>query len=204
MSRTLRHQVKAKLRRNPLDELCAETTIFTLSEQGPSVISAAASMLAEQSNVAFAILFTAEAIAKLLAVGWEQYLRSGWNRFDLGVVIATDLGLLVGAGPMATAARVLRLGRIVRLLHRAPQLRVLFNAVVVTVPSLMNITSLLLLFYFIFATLGMQVRGMHLDGCLSVMWRACLSPALCRSFSLRRSLSLTLLTSISVCVHVLA
>ena len=117
----------------------------------------AAMQLAERANFGFAMLFTAEAVAKLLAVGWKQYVRSGWHRFDLGVVIATDLGLLVGAGPLATAARVLRLGRVVRLLHRAPQLHVLFRAVVATVPSLMNITSLLLLFYFIFATLGMQL-----------------------------------------------
>jgi hypothetical protein len=74
-------------------------------------------------------LFTLEAAAKLFAFGPAMYWLDGWNRFDLFVVIASDVGILLTAvgglsvGAVGTLARVLRLGRVVRLARSMKSLR---------------------------------------------------------------------------------
>jgi hypothetical protein len=113
-------------------------------------------------NVIFAWVFTAEAVIKLLGIGW-RYFHDSWNRFDFVVVCMTDFGMLIAAlgvsdvGPVGTAVRAIRILRIVRLVNKAPTLRVVFNALILTLPSLFNVSSLLFLMYFIFAVLGVQI-----------------------------------------------
>jgi hypothetical protein len=116
-------------------------------------------------NLFFAIVFTAECAVKLVGLGPRRYWMSGWNRFDAVIVTMTNAGILfdVASGGRMTggsdqsAIRALRILRVVRLMHRAPGLRRLIAALLVTLPSLGNISSLLFLMYFIYAVLGMQV-----------------------------------------------
>ena len=68
-------------------------------------------------NNIFAFLFTGEAILKLIAYGPRVYFADGWNRFDMIIVIGSDIGLILawtGAaniGAIATVFRAFRLGR---------------------------------------------------------------------------------------------
>jgi len=86
-----------------------------------------------------------------------------WNRFDFIIVIGTDLGLLLtwalgtDLGPVATVVRAFRVGRVFRLIQRAKSLRMLFQTLLLTLPSLGNIGSLLFLLYFIYAVMGVQL-----------------------------------------------
>jgi hypothetical protein len=48
----------------------------------------------------YAALFTCEAAAKLYAFGPSMYWSDGWNRFDLAVVIASDIGIVLTAGSL--------------------------------------------------------------------------------------------------------
>jgi len=48
------------------------------------------------------------------------------------------------------------MGRLIRIVQSAKSLRALFNTLVVTLPSLVNVGSLLFLLYFIYAVLGVQ------------------------------------------------
>ena len=111
----------------------------------------------------FALIFTVEAAAKLIAVR-THYFHDGWNRFDLIVVIASDAGLVLqyaggvgDIGGVATIVRVFRLGRIFRLMRTQKKLNQLFNTLLLTLPHLTNISTLLMLLYFIYAVLGMQL-----------------------------------------------
>ena len=136
----------------------------------------------ETANTLFAVVFNLEAILKLYALK-RQYFQGTtgspcaewalsdtrhlyadpWNRFDLVIVVGTDLGLLftllLGAdlGAVATVVRAFRIGRILRLIQRAKRLRMLFQTLLVTLPSLGNIGSLLFLLYFIYAIMGVQL-----------------------------------------------
>jgi hypothetical protein len=116
----------------------------------------------ETLNNVLALVFTCEAVIKLLGVQW-RYFDDAWNKFDFLVVCMTDFGLVlewatgVAIGPIGTAVRAVRILRIIRLVNKAPTLRAVFNALMLTLPSLCNVSALLFLMYFIYAVLGVQL-----------------------------------------------
>ena len=113
-------------------------------------------------NYLFAAIFTVEAGLKIF-VFRSEYFKNKWNNFDFLIVIGTYFGIIVTAttdsnvGAAALLIRSFRLLRIVRLLKRAKSLRVIFNTLIVTIPSLANVGGLLLLLLFIYAILGVQL-----------------------------------------------
>jgi hypothetical protein len=54
-------------------------------------------------------------------------------------------------------ARAFRIGRIFRLITKAKFLRVIFNTIIITLPSLANVGALMILLLFIFSILGVQI-----------------------------------------------
>merc|ERR1719446_585867 len=68
----------------------------------------------EMCNLAFAAIFTVEAILKLMAVGWSQYWKDAWNKFDFIIVVGTLGGLAmehlsdVEIGSVASIVRMFR------------------------------------------------------------------------------------------------
>lgn len=117
------------------------------------------------ANLVFAGIFTLEAIIKLLGLGVRHYFRSGWNRFDFLIVVATDSGILVrlitgtDVGTLASVIRMFRLGRIVRLVRKARNIRALCNTLILTLPTLANVACLMALLFFIYAAMGVQLFG---------------------------------------------
>ncbi|RYE84180.1 MAG: hypothetical protein EOO65_02700 [Methanosarcinales archaeon] len=115
-------------------------------------------------NTAFAALFTVEAALKIYGIGWQMYWgSSAWNKFDLIVVIASDVGIIMSfvttttIGALGTVARVMRILRMVRLAHSLKSLRHMISTLVLAVPSLINIGALLVLLLFMYA-----IAGVHL------------------------------------------
>ncbi|DBA00730.1 TPA: hypothetical protein N0F65_001201 [Lagenidium giganteum] len=114
------------------------------------------------SNYCFALIFTVEAFVKIMGLG-RYYWRDSWNVFDFIIWVGSFLGMLyqwVGGssvGTTATAVRSFRVGRLFRLVHSAPYLRQLFNTLLLTMPSLVNIGGLLFLVFFIYAAMGVQL-----------------------------------------------
>lgn len=118
----------------------------------------------EYTNYFFTIVFTLEAIIKLIAYTPYGYFIQGWNIFDFVIVIISDITLIIALagtrsiGPkFSTIARALRIGRIFRLIGRAKFLSVIFNTILITLPSLANVGALLMLVLTIFAILGVQL-----------------------------------------------
>lgn len=111
-------------------------------------------------NVAFSLYFTAEAIVKIVAMRWIYFL-SKWNSFDLAIVIATDIGLLVFSinndnnGLVVTLARTTRIIRVFRLCGR--RARELLNTIMLTIPGMFNISLLLMLLLFIYTVMAVQL-----------------------------------------------
>jgi Ca2+-binding EF-hand superfamily protein len=114
------------------------------------------------ANKIFALIFTFEAVTKLLALG-KFYFYDSWNNFDLVVVVLSDAGIVinmfggVNIGPIATVIRALRIARVLRLFNFVSGLRRLFDTFVETIPKLGNIAALLMLLYFMYAVFGMQL-----------------------------------------------
>ena len=103
------------------------------------------------ANYAFTAIFTLEAIFKLIAEG-KNYFTGGWNIFDFTIVVISYITLIIGqslsskVGPkQTTIIRAFRIGRIFRLIKKAKFLRIIFNTIILTIPSLGNIGGLLLL-----------------------------------------------------------
>jgi len=113
-------------------------------------------------NYMFAIIFTLEAVLKITALDW-QYFKDNWNVFDFVIVVGTLVGLVIkwvtgaSAGSIATVIRTFRIGRIFRLINSAKGLRQLFNTLIITLPGLCNVAAVLMLLFFIFAILFVQI-----------------------------------------------
>ena len=105
-------------------------------------------------NAGFVGVFGLEAACKLFSLGPRKYFFDSWNRFDFVVASISLVGLGVDTGVGANAVRVLRVGRVFRLIRRAQALQVMFNCLITTLPSLWNISSLIFLVMFVFAILG--------------------------------------------------
>eukprot|EP00803_Ostreobium_quekettii_P004182 evm.model.scf_87.7 EVM.evm.TU.scf_87.7 scf_87:110745-119200(-) len=121
------------------------------------------------ANLTFTGLYTAEAVAKLFALGVSPYFKDGWNAFDFSVIAFSYIGLAVDLAsdeevPVVSLLRVFRVARIFRLIPKAKGLRTLFQTLVYSLPALVNVGSVLFLFFFIFAIMGMNLFGMVRHG----------------------------------------
>jgi hypothetical protein len=117
----------------------------------------------EVLNRVFIAIFIIEAALKIFGLGLREYFARGWCRFDftlvfLSIVLMKEVGL-VGGGlqQYATLARVLRVARMFRLMQTNKQLLTMFKTLVTSLPSIVNVATVLLLVFFIFACLGMNV-----------------------------------------------
>jgi hypothetical protein len=138
-------------------------TIMATSFYGePPIMSKVLDVL----NYIFTGLFILEAILKIFALTFQQYIANPWNRFDFVVVLGSvcdivfasldgfELGSLLGK-----IFRIARVLRIVRLGKSISGLRRLIVTLVSSIPALVNVGSLLLLLFFIYAIMGVQSFG---------------------------------------------
>lgn len=118
-------------------------------------------------NYIFMVIFTIEAIVKIIAMR-SKYFLDGWNIFDFSVVLLTAIilglswigpkfGLEVGnLGVTSTILRSLRIGRIFRLVKKAKELQVIFQALIDSVPAMASLALLLILLIFMYSIIGVQ------------------------------------------------
>ncbi|NWX20914.1 SCN5A protein, partial [Aegotheles bennettii] len=112
-------------------------------------------------NFFFVAVFTGECVIKILALR-HYFFTSGWNIFDLAVVVVSliSTGLSEGFGTLFSPTllrifRLARIGRILRLIRKARGIRTLLFALLMSLPALFNIGLLLFLVMFIYAIVGM-------------------------------------------------
>eukprot|EP01062_Namystynia_karyoxenos_P034062 TRINITY_DN249_c1_g1_i1.p1 TRINITY_DN249_c1_g1~~TRINITY_DN249_c1_g1_i1.p1 ORF type:complete len:1844 (+),score=646.81 TRINITY_DN249_c1_g1_i1:119-5533(+) len=111
-------------------------------------------------NYVFTMIFIAEAVFKLLALG-PMYFRFNWNRFDFAIVLISVLALAVPEVRGVSAVRVLRLARLFRLVAKAKGLQKLFN-VIFQLDNILYFGSvgvLLAAVFFVFACIGQSLFG---------------------------------------------
>lgn len=117
----------------------------------------------ETINYIFTAIFTIEALLKIFAHGFD-YFKEGWNIFDFLIVLVSYITIIISQMSSAsispkqtTIVRAFRIGRVFRLINRAKFLRIIFNTIIVTIPSLANVGALMILLIFIFSILGVQL-----------------------------------------------
>jgi voltage-gated sodium channel len=87
-----------------------------------------------------------------------EFLRSGWNVFDFVVVTAS---FLPGLRENVTLLRLLRLARIVRAVRFLPDLRVIFAAVIRSVPGVSSLAVMTLLLVYLYGMVGWLIFHDH-------------------------------------------
>lgn len=94
----------------------------------------------ENLNYLFATIFNIEMIFKLLGLG-SQYFYSGWNLFDMMVVIGTDIGIVLNLttsgssfSTAATVVRAFRIMRVVRLVRTQANIKIILDTLVNIIP----------------------------------------------------------------------
>lgn len=80
----------------------------------------------------------------------KEYFSSGWNWFDIVIVV----GSLLPLGDSAQVARVIRVLRIMRLISFLPRLRVLINTFFEVLPQTFYLMVLNTIFFYIYAVIG--------------------------------------------------
>jgi len=115
----------------------------------------------EQLNLVFNVIYTIEAVIKLIAFGCD-YFNDGWNNFDFLIVIAGWLGTITDAigvefGAFISVLRAFRIGRIFKIVKKYRDQQVLFFTFIGAIPQLTYVGGLLLIFLFVYAILGVQL-----------------------------------------------
>ena len=95
---------------------------------------------------------------------WFICLQDGWCRFDAIVVCVSIFGVIIDWAtfqnlPFLPLLRMLRVVRVFRLIPKAKGLRTLLQTLVFSLPALGNVGSVLFLFFFVYAIVGMNVFG---------------------------------------------
>lgn len=86
---------------------------------------------------------------------WRFFL-SGWNVFDFVIVAVCLLPL---GGPYAAVLRLARVLRVLRLITVVPRLRILVVALLHAIPSIIYVTLLLVLLFYVYGVMGTVLFG---------------------------------------------
>lgn len=113
----------------------------------------------------FTIVFTIEMVIKLIGLGPWQYVSDNWNKFDAIIIVGAwasfalknqfsgNLSML----PMLRILRLFRVSRLIRLVKSMQRLKMLLRTLIISLPSLANVGTLLMLMYSVSAIFFMNI-----------------------------------------------
>ncbi|KAL7020839.1 hypothetical protein ACKWTF_011658 [Chironomus riparius] len=110
----------------------------------------------------FTVIFFIEMLIKWLALGFQVYFTNAWCWLDFVIVMVSLINFiasLCGAGGIQAfkTMRTLRALRPLRAMSRMQGMRVVVNALVQAIPSIFNVLLVCLIFWLIFAIMGVQL-----------------------------------------------
>ena len=122
------------------------------------------------SNYIFTILFAIEMFLKVISAGLyldeKAYLRSGWNIMDAGLVVVSSIDIILSFTDSSSPKifgilrvfRLLRTLRPLRVISRAPGLKLVVQTLLSSLRPIGNIVLICCTFFIIFGILGVQVN----------------------------------------------
>uniref|UniRef100_A0A674MR17 Voltage-dependent L-type calcium channel subunit alpha n=1 Tax=Takifugu rubripes TaxID=31033 RepID=A0A674MR17_TAKRU len=122
--------------------------------------------LSDMLNVIFTVLFTVEMVLKLMAFKAKGYFGDPWNVFDFVIVIGSVVDVILSEinssenlSVSVTFFRLFRVMRLVKLLNRSEGIRNLLWTFIKSLQALPYVALLILMLFFIYAVVGMQIFG---------------------------------------------
>lgn len=117
-------------------------------------------------NIGFTLVFLFECLLKLIAFRLKNYFLDAWNVFDFVIVVGSILDIVISETPVLgdTAFklnffRLFRALRLVKLLSKGERIRTLLWTFMKSFQALPYVGLLIVLLFFIYAVIGMQVFG---------------------------------------------
>ena len=99
------------------------------------------------------IFFLAEILIRLLAEKpFYNFFRNGWNVFDF-LIVSISL-IPIGGAETVFIARLLRIVRMLRIITIIPDFRKVIDSLVSMIPKVASIVVLMIIFFYIWATIG--------------------------------------------------
>lgn len=112
----------------------------------------------EYGNIFFTIAFTIEFVLKLLAFGVKMYCSDTWNVFDFLIVVGSYIDIIF-AEVNISFFRLFRVGRLIKLLNKSEGIRTILWTFIKSLQALPYVILLIVLLFFIYAIVGMQIFG---------------------------------------------
>uniref|UniRef100_A0A8C1J4E5 Sodium channel protein n=1 Tax=Cyprinus carpio TaxID=7962 RepID=A0A8C1J4E5_CYPCA len=119
-------------------------------------------IILEYADKVFTYIFILEMLLKWVAYGFVKYFTNAWCWLDFFIVDVSIISLIANAlgyselGPIKSL-RTLRALRPLRALSRFEGMRVVVNALVGAIPSIMNVLLVCLIFWLIFSIMGVNL-----------------------------------------------
>ncbi|XP_030584397.1 sodium channel, voltage gated, type VIII, alpha subunit b isoform X2 [Archocentrus centrarchus] len=119
-------------------------------------------IILEYADRVFTYIFILEMLLKWVAYGFVKYFTNAWCWLDFFIVDVSIVTLIANAlgysdlGPIKSL-RTLRALRPLRALSRFEGMRVVVNALVGAIPSIMNVLLVCLIFWLIFSIMGVNL-----------------------------------------------
>ena len=104
-------------------------------------------------DYAVTLFFLFEIMVRMVAErSLKRFFSKGWNIFDFVIVTASLIP--VDESEMALLGRLLRIFRVLRLVSVIPELRVMLNAFVKSIPRMGYVSLLMFIIFYIYAAAG--------------------------------------------------
>uniref|UniRef100_A0A6I8NXU2 Sodium channel protein n=1 Tax=Ornithorhynchus anatinus TaxID=9258 RepID=A0A6I8NXU2_ORNAN len=126
----------------------------------------------EYADLVFTYVFVLEMLLKWVAYGFQKYFTNAWCWLDFLIVDVSLISLVANAlgyaemGPIKSL-RTLRALRPLRALSRFEGMRVVVNALVGAIPSIMNVLLVCLIFWLIFSIMGVNMFAGKFGRCIN-------------------------------------
>ncbi|XP_064410682.1 sodium channel protein type 2 subunit alpha-like isoform X3 [Latimeria chalumnae] len=138
-------------------------------------------VIMEYADKVFTYVFVLEMLLKWIAYGFKKYFTNAWCWLDFLIVDVSLVSLAAHAlGYSELGAikslRTLRALRPLRALSRFEGMRVVVNALIGAIPSIMNVLLVCLIFWLIFSIMGVNLFAGKFGKCINTTTKVKLSP----------------------------
>lgn len=106
------------------------------------------------------IVFSVEFLAKSTAHGIKEYIKDDWNRLDCLVLFFTYFSMFGPSDGAAGIGRIFRIGRTLRplrMINRNPEMKLIINSIIRSLPAVSNALILACFAFFVFAVFGLNL-----------------------------------------------
>ncbi|XP_078519331.1 sodium channel protein type 5 subunit alpha-like isoform X2 [Lissotriton helveticus] len=129
-------------------------------------------IILEYADKVFTYVFVLEMLLKWVAYGFKKYFTNAWCWLDFLIVDVSLVSLVASVlgyaeiGPIKSL-RTLRAMRPLRALSRFEGMRVVVNALIGAIPSIMNVLLVCLIFWLIFSIMGVNLFAGKFGRCVN-------------------------------------